>query len=120
MTKQVKIIYEDCKSDIGTIVPKLTWALVPFGSLNSPYSDSTSYADNFEHFVQDSFESGFLYLDANEAIPIFQVKKFLAHNPPDPTNNQNPSKKKAKKKQTRKRMPKQKGNQNNGQKNKTT
>ena len=92
VTKYIKIIYEDWVKDVKvngiTFMSKIVEALCPFGNLNTLWTDSRSYTDNFEMFVQDVFECGFVYLSKSEAIPVFCIKKFLVYedNKPKPQN----------------------------------
>lgn len=95
MSKSIKIIYEDVIIDAfgGITQPQLKWSLVDFGDLNTEYLTLDSYQHNFERFIQDCFDCGSIYLSKKEAIPVWQVKKFIAN---DDTEKPNKPKKKSK------------------------
>lgn len=67
----------------ATWVTEKTQALVPFSDLNTRYDTGISYKDNFEKFVSDSFECGFVYLSDEYAIPVFKILAFIAHKEKD-------------------------------------
>ena len=75
----VKIIYEYAKEDNNRIVPILKEALVPFCERNTIYLNDISYSDNFDNFLQDAFEGGYIYLNDTHAIPVFNIKSFFAY-----------------------------------------
>jgi len=82
MEKYVKIIYEDCKlnspsSDVCYSV--LKEALISFGGKNTLWLDKVDYSENFDTFVQDAIDCGFVYINPTTAITIFQIKSFQHH-----------------------------------------
>ena len=81
MRKYVKVIYEDVQEEGGIFVTELQSALAPFSERNTVFSDSVSYRENFEQFMQDAFECGYIYLTPDHAISILQIKSYLAHDP---------------------------------------
>lgn len=90
MGNYLKLIYEDWEKKNGTFSPVLKESLVPFGEPNTIWLDESSYDDNFEFFVQDVFECGFLFLN-EKVITIFQIKNFSKHK--DGSNQKNKSRK---------------------------
>ena len=82
MKRYVKVIYEDIvKSEQGQFEVALKETLAPFGPEYTEYDGNANYADNFEKFVVDAFECGFIRISEFVAIPVFQIKKFLEHAP---------------------------------------
>lgn len=76
MDKKIKIIYEDFKRSNKRYVPEIKSVLVSFGNYNTEYVETMSYEENFDAFVNDVFECGFLYLNDKKALSVFQVKSF--------------------------------------------
>jgi len=77
MTKSIKILYENWSvNGIGGVSSKIEEAIVNFDGNNTPYVDSMSYADNFDSFVHDVFNSGFVYINQRKAVSILQIKCF--------------------------------------------
>jgi len=54
-----------------------TVAVIPFNDLNTMYDNGMSYVANFERFIRESFECGFIFLDDGYAIPVFKVLAFM-------------------------------------------
>jgi len=89
MAKQIRIIYEDfvskkTSSNRGAkneFIPEIKDALVPFSDQNSVWQSVSTYEENFDAFVQDAFECGFIYVTPEVAISILQIKKFEMYNP---------------------------------------
>lgn len=90
MTRYVKIIYEDWEGyGLGEQRyhrSEIKESLVPFGDYNTMWNEGLSYAENFEAFIQDSFECGFVYVSGTKAVTVLQIKAFEHYNPP--TNQQ--------------------------------
>jgi hypothetical protein len=113
MAEKIKIIYEDwegkqTRSPKGVEVsfnPVVKEALVLFNEQNTIWQDYLSYNDNFDAFVQDIFECGFVYVSPTEVITIFQIKKCEMY-------NSEPPKKKPSRKRTKRRKPNQPNQQN--------
>ena len=84
--KQVNIVYEKevYKPVSGDGTNGQRWitekaqTLVAFSDLNTRYDEGLSYRDNFEKFIRDSFECGFVFLNDEYAIPVFKILAFMA------------------------------------------
>ncbi|MFA7219419.1 MAG: hypothetical protein WC119_02865 [Synergistaceae bacterium] len=124
MEKYVKIVFEDwtksqTQSPQGvqtSFAPIIKEALVKFTDQNSVYVENTTYQENFDMFLQDVADCGYIYLNPNRAISTSQVKYFEAHNPTCPTENRadnNKPNRKRPRRRTGNRAPKQSQSQNN-------
>jgi len=78
--KAIKIIYTayDVIQD-GNIRWKEKEVIVPFSKITTEYIDKLSYQDNMEAMLLDIFESGFVFINDNIAIPVFNIKQFMAY-----------------------------------------
>jgi len=83
MTKSIKIVYEDWSISASSVfatgnifASKIKEAIVEFDGNNTPYVESMSYSDNFDSFVHDVFNSGFVYINQRKAVSILQIKCF--------------------------------------------
>ena len=82
MKHYVKIYYNKVTDNgNGEFVEKLVTELVPFLKNQTPYEESASYEDNFERFISEAFECGFIMTSSNRAISILQIKEFHRHKP---------------------------------------
>jgi len=76
MMKSIKIMYEDWINTTGLATCIIKEAIVDFDGNNTPYVESMSYSDNFDSFIHDAFNSGFVYLTPRKAVSILQIKYF--------------------------------------------
>lgn len=86
--KAIKIIYVHYETmPDGTIRSKDKEAIIPFTKNSTEYVDSQSYKDNMEAMLLDIFETGFVFINDNMVIPIFNIKQYMAFNKSE-TNKQ--------------------------------
>ena len=64
----------------GELSEELATDLAPFGRNETPYEPSCSYDENFERFMVDAYECGFVRITPERAISVYQIKEFRAHN----------------------------------------
>jgi hypothetical protein len=53
-------------------------AIVKFSKDSTEYVINQSYKDNMEAMLLDIFENGFVFINDNIAIPVFNIKQFMA------------------------------------------
>lgn len=115
MEKYIKIVFEDwtrsqTQSPQGvqiSFAPVIKEALVKFTDQNSVYVENTTYQENFDMFLQDVADCGYIYLNPNRAISTSQVKYFEAHNPPENKTDNNKPNRKRPRRRTGNRSPQQ-------------
>lgn len=98
--EKIKIIYEDVRQEGDLYSTVLKQISIPFGGKNTLWLDKVNYAENFDAFVQDAMECGFVYINPTTAITVFQIKSFQHDIKPvgsfqndiEPVANQNPIK----------------------------
>ena len=86
----IQIIYEDFEVAPNGIRNSLKVATVYFSEKTTPYTNSVSYADNFEYMIADIYQNGYVYIDDKNIIPVLNIKKFLDNNTAphnEPINN---------------------------------
>lgn len=78
MSRFVRVFYNKVVRNqaTGELMEKLTTDLAPFSPNGTPYENNSSYDDNFERFVIDSYECGFVKFDTARAVSILQVKEW--------------------------------------------
>lgn len=75
--EKIKIIYEDVRKEGENLYSKVIKQIsIPFGGKNTLWLDKVNYAENFDAFVQDAMECGFVYINPTTAITVFQIKSF--------------------------------------------
>lgn len=86
--EKIKIIYEDVRKEgenlYSTVIKQIS---IPFGGKNTLWLDKVNYAENFDAFVQDAMECGFVYINPTTAITVFQIKSFQHDIKPDVNSN---------------------------------
>ena len=106
MKRSIEIIYEDCIEVNGKLTLGLKTGFVDFSSRNTEYADSMPYKDNFEQFLHDTFECGFVYLTEEQVVSVFQIKKYIMIDAPKAsTPKKKNSKPVAQKRRTKKAKP---------------
>lgn len=81
MKKTVSMIFEDWFIDEGgNYGHKVKSENVSFCDRNSIYIESCTYDENFDKFVQDVMECGYVYLDCGKVVTVNQIKFFVPRN----------------------------------------
>jgi len=77
--KSIKIIYSNYEViQDGSIRWKDKEVIVPFSKDMTEYVTNQSYRDNMEAMILDIFESGYVFISDKIAIPVFNIKQFIA------------------------------------------
>lgn len=77
--KAIKIIYSHYETmPDGSIKSKDKEAIILFTKNSTEYVESQSYKDNMEAMLLDIFETGFVFINDNTVIPIFNIKQYMA------------------------------------------
>lgn len=74
-------------------------AIVRFSKDSTEYVINQSYKDNMEAMLLDIFENGFVFINDNIAIPVFNIKQFMSFNFEDKSQKSQESQDKGQKKE---------------------
>lgn len=82
MKQCIQIVYdffEENKDGSIRKYPKI--CSIPFSSKTTEYINSLSYEENMEAMIFDILEDGFVFVSDKVAVPIFNIKEFIASAP---------------------------------------
>lgn len=73
--KNLKIIYENYVKNQNKYISYIKESIVSFEKPNSEWINNYSYDENFEIFIEDVFDRGYVYI-GDQVVSVFMIKSF--------------------------------------------
>ena len=74
--KSIKIVYDMINGHGDSVVD---FAIIPFSKKTTEYAEGLSYKENMEAMIYDILESGFVFVNDTLAVPIFNIRQYMAY-----------------------------------------